>query len=51
MSLSPAIAHHRANFPALHDHPQRLYFNYGGQGVLAQSTINAVHQALQHHES
>ncbi|MFN5857721.1 MAG: aminotransferase class V-fold PLP-dependent enzyme [Pseudanabaenaceae cyanobacterium] len=51
MSLSAAILDHRANFPALHDHPQRLYFNYGGQGVLAEATINAVHQGLRDHEA
>ena len=35
-------AHHRQNFPAL---TNKVYFNYGGQGPMARSALDAIQQA------
>ncbi|MBD1916763.1 MULTISPECIES: aminotransferase class V-fold PLP-dependent enzyme [Cyanophyceae] len=39
------LALHRQQFPALRD---KQYFNYGGQGPMAQATLDAVFQAHHH---
>ncbi len=39
------IATHRDSFPAL---ANKAYFNYGGQGVLAQKTIAAINEAFEY---
>ncbi|MGF1569261.1 MAG: aminotransferase class V-fold PLP-dependent enzyme [Nodosilinea sp.] len=39
-----SLAAHRQQFPALHQHQ---YFNYGGQGPMAQATLEAVYQTHQ----
>ncbi len=39
------LHHHRQKFPALR---QGQYFNYGGQGPMAESALAAIYQAHQH---
>lgn len=37
------LHHHRAQFPAL---ANKVYFNYGGQGPMAQGAMNAITEAM-----
>ncbi|MFM7406805.1 MAG: aminotransferase class V-fold PLP-dependent enzyme [Cuspidothrix sp.] len=39
------LHHHRAQFPALSN---KVYFNYGGQGPMAQGSMDAITEAMVH---